>query len=158
MDKQDIIKYVMKTPENTNPAVLGDLLDQMGGGNPNYVETVTGTAANPWGDVSLDVLTDAILAGNATVYIKVDGSALDLGTQEYYVQNRGIADGYLPFGACGFRNNNWMAGLLIYNIINKGLSTSKILFNNVTTDLAPYASLIPTEITIIHHPLPEDST
>lgn len=29
--KEDIISYVMKTPENTNPAILGDMLDSMGG-------------------------------------------------------------------------------------------------------------------------------
>ena len=37
MDKQDIINYVLETPTNTNPAILGQMLDSLGGG----VEMVT---------------------------------------------------------------------------------------------------------------------
>lgn len=54
MTKDKIINYIMNTPENTNKYVLDSMLDELsnsngGGGNPNYVETITGTLANPWG-------------------------------------------------------------------------------------------------------------
>ena len=32
MEKQDIINYVLKTPENTNPAILGHLIDEISSG------------------------------------------------------------------------------------------------------------------------------
>lgn len=32
MDKQQIIDYVMETPENINPVILGQFLDELGGG------------------------------------------------------------------------------------------------------------------------------
>ena len=39
MSKQDVIDYVMNTPHNTNPAILGQKLDEMGGGATEpYVE------------------------------------------------------------------------------------------------------------------------
>jgi len=31
MEKNDVIKYVMNSPQNTNPAILGQMLDEMGG-------------------------------------------------------------------------------------------------------------------------------
>lgn len=33
MDKEDIINYVMETPGNSNPAVLGSMLESYGGGS-----------------------------------------------------------------------------------------------------------------------------
>ena len=39
MSKQDVIDYVMNTPHNTNPAILGQKLDEMGdGATKPYVE------------------------------------------------------------------------------------------------------------------------
>lgn len=36
MDKETILDYVTETPENTNRAVLGSMLDSMGGGNVGF--------------------------------------------------------------------------------------------------------------------------
>ena len=36
MDKQQIIDYIMHTPSNTNPAMLGQFLDEYGGGNNDF--------------------------------------------------------------------------------------------------------------------------
>ena len=33
MDKQQIIDYIMHTPSNTNPAILGQFLDEYSGGS-----------------------------------------------------------------------------------------------------------------------------
>lgn len=43
MDKQGIIDYVMQTPMNTNPAILGQFLDEYGEGESGDFSTCTGT-------------------------------------------------------------------------------------------------------------------
>ena len=37
-----------------------------GGGNPNRVEVITGTADNPWGDLNIGDFISAVVAGNAS--------------------------------------------------------------------------------------------
>ena len=145
----------LKITVNQNDEVT--VVNSDGGGNPNYVETIIGTLDNPWGDVTLDVLADDVLEGNATVYLEADGTALGLGTQQYYVQLGGSTGSIFVFGACahGPSNDSWSAGLLRYNKLTKDLTTAVVLLNGITQDLASYASLIPTELTIIYHPLPD---
>lgn len=54
MEKQDIINYVLNTPENTNPAILGGMLEQLiaqsgsggGGGGESDLTTATVTFIN----------------------------------------------------------------------------------------------------------------
>jgi hypothetical protein len=42
MDKERIIDYVMTTPGNTNPAILNQMIDEVGGGSGDF-STCTGT-------------------------------------------------------------------------------------------------------------------
>ena len=53
MTKEEIIDYVINTPENTNKYVLSSMLDELNSGessgNPNYMENIEGTIENPWG-------------------------------------------------------------------------------------------------------------
>ena len=51
MEKQDIINYVLTTPENTNPAILEGMLEQLiaqsgGGGGESDLTTANVTIAN----------------------------------------------------------------------------------------------------------------
>ena len=55
-----------------------------GGENPNYVQTVTGTLRNPWGnvgDIDIKELSTAITPSikEATAYIDIDATALNFG-------------------------------------------------------------------------------
>ena len=43
MTKQDIIDYIMETPGNTNPAILNQMIDEVGGGGSGDFSTCTGT-------------------------------------------------------------------------------------------------------------------
>lgn len=43
MDKQQIIDYVMETPENINPAILSQMIDENGGSGSGDFSTCTGT-------------------------------------------------------------------------------------------------------------------
>lgn len=48
MEKQDIINYVLNTPENTNPVILNGMLSQLeaGGGGESNIKTATVTLVN----------------------------------------------------------------------------------------------------------------
>ena len=53
--------------------ITGDQ-NQIEVGNPNKVVTVTGTMANPWGNLDVAELIEAVKAGNATAYINYNTS------------------------------------------------------------------------------------
>ena len=46
MTKQNIIDYIMQTPENTNPAILNQFLDEIGGSGSGDFSTATITVVN----------------------------------------------------------------------------------------------------------------
>lgn len=46
MTKQDILNYVMNTPENTNPAVLSGMLDSFASSDNLDTSDATATAAD----------------------------------------------------------------------------------------------------------------
>lgn len=56
MEKLDIIKYIMKTPDNTNPAIIDSMLDELISSQPNpitWIEwsgDITGRAKIDMGD------------------------------------------------------------------------------------------------------------
>ena len=74
MDKNDILDYVTETPGNTNRAVLGSMLDSMGGGgSDSNTIIVTVSSPDPYTTVasmtSLEIL-DAMSNGKIIVMEK----------------------------------------------------------------------------------------
>ena len=74
MDKDTILDYVIETPGNTNRAVLGSMLDSMGGGGSSsnvFVADVIATNTNGTysctSDVSYSDIVDAYNAGKAII-------------------------------------------------------------------------------------------
>ncbi len=80
MDKETILNYVTETPGNTNRAVLGSMLDSMGGGESSsnvFVADVVAVATKMEGsdftvynctsDVSYSDVVDAYNAGKAII-------------------------------------------------------------------------------------------
>lgn len=80
MDKQEIIDYVQFTPENTNPAILSNMLDKFSSGPtavsiPFKWENInnknedgswgTLTLVNP--DITVNIILDALMAGKNVV-------------------------------------------------------------------------------------------
>lgn len=41
MDKNQIIEYVLNSPENTNPAILGQMIDEVSGPEPSGIVSIT---------------------------------------------------------------------------------------------------------------------
>ena len=151
MDKNDILEYVMKTPENTNPAVLGDMLDQIEGGNPNYVETIEGTLENPWGNYTLNNIWEMLSSNEATMYIQYIGIF------------NGYAYGYaIPNGTIG-----WTDGSVLFSAAcGTGFLTYAYSFSYSSNATYLYIKKASSSgwdtvdgtgactLTIIHHPMP----
>ena len=91
MGKEDIIDYVMKTPENTNPNILRSLLDSEANNN-KYIVTLTPTAQDFSGtmDKTVAEINEAYEAGQEIVF-KIYPSATayyEIGcTDVYYDQS-----------------------------------------------------------------------
>lgn len=88
MTKEEIINYVMNTPENTNPAVLKSMLEEIEsgsgtGGNPNYVETIEGTLES--------------LLSNETTFKSLWAAQFNNGASAYLQFNITNGDDIVPF-------------------------------------------------------------
>lgn len=126
-----------------------------GGGNPNYVETITGTLANPWGEIDAGNLANEIANNNANAEIAWDATAIGVGTDRspLYTGNDGIQ---LLVRTSRIGEPTDYAALDIAWLTSDGeLASAHALTSGAGyVDLQGYASLITTVLTIIHHPLP----
>ena len=128
-----------------------------GGGNPNYVETITGTMANPWGSVDPATLQSAIIGNNATALLTVDASALGMGTAYLVATPFALSNiAFQAVGGYGSTSNLWSAALVLYGTTGL-LSAAMILQNDGVVNVREYAQSISTSLTVIHHPLPSGS-
>lgn len=143
-----------------------------GGGNPNRVQTVNGTLANPFGTMSTEEIEevvsalpnhdDADTAWNATAFLELDGTGIGVGKGYGYLWRFGITStvsdglsgsstsmqGYLGIWDFDAENSYSAEELEMYSI-EGGTGT--------VADMLQYAEYIPTTLTIIWHPLPEES-
>lgn len=131
------------------------LVGVSGGGNPNRVQTITGTLDDPWGDVDSNELGEALQSGNATAIIEADATALGFGIIMQPVQQTVEIHNLFSNGA----NVDELSSSVIANTVEWGSTTGSILRfaiydGGTVTDALAYASLVPTELTIIWHPLP----
>lgn len=141
-----------------------------GGGNPNRVQTITGTLAEPWGDVGFDALFEALplyhddtttTARNATAIIRIDGTSLGMGSAKLPLHSyeSGLSDFIYGDGiailAKGFlaAEGGWKKDGICEANIYTGSSQD---WTYTETDIEAYASAIPTTLTIIWHPLPDN--
>ena len=127
-----------------------------GGGNPNYVQTITGTAMNPFGDGNRDYysnLANAIQNKTATVIVHM-GTAQILGMDiDMYIDSAGTATfhgryAFLP------SETNYMAFEAEWDRLNETYYLSSVSKASGFVDGSAYAAMIQTVTTIIWHPLP----
>lgn len=120
-----------------------------GGGNPNTDQTVTGTLANPWDDIDPVELASAISTRDADASIVIDASALGAGTvsgrlgatNHMYVTGANLTDSTTAYEVI------WWADGVLY--------TAKMLSGGQVVDISPYATMLPTTIVVVWHPLPD---
>lgn len=128
-----------------------------GGGNPNYVEFITGTLANPWGDVDVEAIASQCLTDDATMYLLADATALGMQEIELALQREGITKTLIAFGSVRATSgdNVSLDGVLAIFRKDTGAVTDAVAqIAGIVSNLLPYANQITTALTIIHHPLP----
>lgn len=128
------------------------------GDNPNYVETITGTLANPFGDYNIaNLAVWANVDNTVNMYMVADAGAIGLLAYPLsWLKPLNDTDlGKLFFGASYLpqSGNNLVAEV---QYTSDGLSRARIMMASTITDMEPYAESITTTLTIIHHPLPEN--
>ena len=130
------------------------------GGNPNYVETITGTLGNPWGNIDLQGLYDELVAGDASATITfLRGTTERTRMTLFFEPDTDVAAGdnafytegvYLTGSNMNVYSLYWYTGELEEANYTSGASAKAIDFSDNAEMLAKV-----TTLTIVHHPLPE---
>lgn len=151
---------------NINDFILAGKLAGSGGsgGNPNSVQVITGTLAEPWGDFENgEELYSAIKSGNASAILALDISALSMGLDEVsgYLYSGAKTEHYVAFYSTN-ASFNLGALAMAYNAAifysvdgSEDSSNLEAQVGSDYHDLGTYANLIPTTLTIYSHPMPE---
>lgn len=141
-----------------------------GGGNPNRVQVIEGTLANPLGEptesLSIVVLALEIINGNASATLEFDyimnGDTLHLSSYlngqievnpDYWVYRL-----YFMYNAISDSLNMGAFALWRYTI-DEGFTLNALYAQDsgFVFDLSENASLVPTTLTIYWHPMPSNT-
>lgn len=120
-----------------------DKIEGGGSGNPNYVETIEGTLANPWGNYSYGTIIQDIADNNITAYLMMT-------MHPQHIQYS------------GFPTSGWVSVSATISAVTQIQYTGGGVLNfareysgfSTYTDIDPAT---PCTLTIIHHPLPNQS-
>ena len=126
-------------------------------GNPNYVETISGTLANPWGEYAASELFSAARSGDLTMYISAsvaysEGEAASTATLMFFpisglptfgFTKPGASAAVLRFARVGYSTDGAL-GIAVSGNIN---------VNNETQELLQIPGDTATTLAIIHHPM-----
>lgn len=126
-----------------------------GGSNPNYVQTITATAENPFGNVDVSKLKSAMMAGGASATIFMDTSQLVGRSYTIPFDTPTSPTGFLTVSSAyvdtvsdsvNAVNGSWKDDGSIYVLAS--------FTNGHAVDAKEYASMIPTSLVINWHPMP----
>jgi len=120
------------------------------GGNPNYVEAITGTVANPWGGMKISTLRNEIQNNNATAYIDFKDGMWNIRIFLSYSAGFFGGDCLTVFGAA-------LSAAYFIQYDNTGAFSvaKKFSSNGTATNISNSTA---TTLTIIHHPLTDSGT
>ena len=129
-----------------------------GGGNPNYVETITGTLANPFGSYTPAEIRQMLASQSASVTLTIPNLEDEETGESYtnvvallraYGTNNMSADAIPTMDATDFAalKLRWNVSTSSYNAKLGMLFTGE--YNYTDVDLTT-----PCTLTVIHHPLP----
>lgn len=127
--------------------------------NPNYVETISGTLGNPWGDNTAADLYEGARTGNLTMYITADVSYSQSMQAETATMMFFPISGLPTFGFTkpGVTGSAIYFARLTYSPVG---SVGRAVAGNIDTvastqELSILSWETPCTLTIIHHPLPD---
>lgn len=122
-----------------------------GGGNPNYVQTITGTADNPCVGINANSLYRALLDNNASATITLTNENLRVWVKmPITTQGHTLVASKIDSDSMSGFDASWNA-----SAGNEATVMKLVMINNgQITDGTAYASMITSELTIIWHPLP----
>lgn len=132
-------------------AWLEENMPEPSGGNPNYVETIEGTLANPWGEKNPSTLYDAMEQGDITLSLSINVPGIDLTLPCVIVGDK------LTFPVASNQPTSFLAGVVEYDNFDVSEKVYQIVKDDLTTmDItAGFPLQTPVILTIINHPLPE---
>lgn len=143
--------------KNNHARIISELADNWtggsgggGGSNPNTVQTITGTLANPFGSVDADTLGPALDSMNASATFVADASALGAGT--VIARLGGNSDTIWGNGA-SFDISDSVSAFGLTWVSSGSLVFAKMFSGGNVIDISTYASMIPTTLTVVWHPL-----
>lgn len=124
------------------------------GGNPNSVQTVTGTLANPWGNIDYAELRDALYAYNASAILDIDASALHVG---HIISRPGASQTNIYTNGADVGNTVQASSAYEIAWTSDGeYAFASMIANDAIVSLDNYKNSLTTTLTIIWHPLPEE--
>lgn len=141
---------------------LEENMPEPGGGNPNYVETITGTLENPWGTHTFSDIKAALSSNNITayivddllpnerIYLEASADGVSGFTGSFHISTQSsvvIVDREIEYVA--YDNNG--ACIAIFSILG---TTSQ--YAMTVDDYTADASGAACTLYLIHHPLPEN--
>lgn len=123
--------------------------------NPNYLETISGTLANPWGNADRAWLKSAVSGNEASAMMFVDGTAVGMQPITVLMSPTG-SPSVLWFSTSNYDSSieQFQTVCFGWNTDSGALTEAVALINGTTVDLSDYATVVHTTLTIIHHPLP----
>lgn len=127
-----------------------------GGSNPNRVEVIQGTLANPFGGINVSELFLALSNGNASAKILIDASVIGVENVPPVFITDNDEVGFVVTGGYGASEVLYEAYIIIWGPVTGNCSMAVIYTGDVGSDILSYASLIPTTLTIYWHPMPEE--
>lgn len=136
-----------------------DKIEGGGGGNPNYIETIEGTLANPWGTHNPSDLWQGLVSKDISMQLSCTISdPIDLYAYPYYGAEEDPEDTDAIMFIYGYITGKSASLLKIYNLTYEktgGLIIAAQVINRNRTDYDPTS---PCTLTIIHHPMPDSGT
>ena len=127
-------------------------INQLINNNPNYVETIEGTLANPFGDINPMTLSEELTSFNASAELIVDARALVQDFVYLQASYRAPQDRLWFYSVGAISETNTSAVGVTY-WVNGDFYEAAALNAGQYMNIGPYASSLPTLLRIIHHPL-----
>lgn len=118
------------------------------GGNPNTIQVINATLANPWGSNELaEQYQTAYESGGASAVLEFDATALGFGILINPIDENTLE---------GCESDGSVAYCMSFSVgtYRGDINSAVVVVSGTATDMKQYASMIPTTLTIYWHPMP----